>query len=425
MKISNRPSTPVAEKIARVQGLLDGVTTRWDETRILDILKSCDTQQLNQVLAGSDLVQLCSDVDDHWFGPKNKQALMRLLTQERLAELSLETRALLVNGLQVGDTDRVDEAALGNLFRGTRGADLTRLKLRIDQTGDYHDLHQLLFHDMDHSECASQILGHIAREAGPAQETKLLSDIDDTFYCNWKDTRFPKGTVYPGVRQYYKEMDAAPPGQPDDLTFVTARPDDRYGMIKNQTKKSLAQKGLREMVVLAGSVPSLFSNQLLADKKFERMGQLRQLYPEFQQVFTGDSGQGDALCGLKLNQADWPNYRATLIHDVVQSSPEERQRYREQRVYFFDTYAGAALEAHQLGLMSAQGAGRVGQAAADDFTKTAFASEQQRSDGLKELQADLDRLNVILPPDQQVKVGPLAPLSTLSMPDLPDLPNGG
>lgn len=417
--------SPAAAKIARIQNLLNGITTRWDERRILDILRQCGPQELNEVLSGTDLLQLSNDVDDHWFGPKNKQALYQLLTEERLGDLTVETRARLIHGLQAGDTHRSDERAVRNVLLGTRSGDLTALKLRIDQSEDHRDLHQLMFHDMDHTDYKQQILSHIAKEAGPAQEFKLLSDIDDTFYCNWKDQRFPKGSVYPGVRQYYKEMDAAPAGQPDDLTFVTARPDDRIGAVKRRTKKSLRQKGLGQMVVLAGSVPSLFSNEALAAKKFERMGQLNQLYPEFRLVFTGDSGQGDALCGLKLNQANWPVYSATLIHDVVQSSPEERQRYREQRVYFFDTYVGAALEAQSLGLMSRDAARRVGQAASSDFGQTAFVDEAQRSARLAELQADLDRLNQDWPPDQQVEVGPLAPLSSIPMPEIPELPNSG
>lgn len=417
--------TPAAARLAQVESLLRGWTTRWDETRILNILRGCDGTELNLVLGGVDLHQLTNDVDDHVWGPKNKETLYQLLTEQRLDELSVDTRAALILSLQTGNTHRSDERAIRNLFLGTRGAELTRLKLKLDQTDDHRDLHQLLFHDLDHSRYKAEILDHIAAQAGPAEEFKLLSDIDDTFYCNWKDERFPKGTVYPGVRQYYKEMDAARPGQGDDLTFVTARPDDRIGQVKQKTKRSLKQKGLGQMVVLAGSVASLLSNERLAEKKFQRMGELKRLYPEFCQVFTGDSGQGDALCGLKLNEANWPIYKATLIHDVVQTSPEVKDNYRRQRVYFFDTYAGAAYEAHQQGLLSLEGMRRVAQAACDDFGQTAFLDEAQRQARLVELQADLERVNSLLPADQHVKMGALPPLSSLLLPEPPTLPPGG
>ena len=417
--------SPSAAKQARVEKLMRGITNRWDEKEILSILKGCTKEELNNVLSGVNVQKLVNDVDDHLAGAQNKQALLGLLGKERVQDLTVENRAKFVSAIQAGKTRSGEERAIRNIFLATHGRDLTKLKLEIDRTDDHRDLHALLHHDIDDKGVRDSILQHIAKEAPPAEDFKLCSDIDDTFYCNWIDSRYPKGTVYPGVRTYYREMDKAQPGQPDDLTFITARPDDRIGVVKKKTKKSLKKRGLREMVVLPGDVPSLLSNERLAEKKFENMGQLRKLYPEFNLVFTGDSGQGDAICGKMLHKAAWPGYHATLIHDVKNTSPEERARYREQRVYFFDTYVGAALEAHELGLMGLDGARRVGEGAAEDFVNTAFKDEGQRQARLGELQRDLARLNALLPPEQHVKVSDLKPLSELKLPELPDLENAG
>ncbi len=415
----------VATKIGQIQSLLQGPTTRWDERKILDLLSDAPTEEINPILKGIDIPWMLEDVDDHFLGPKNSQGLLRLLCQERVSEIDIDNRARLISALQSGRTHSQEEAAIRDLICATSGAQLTELKLKLDQQESSNDLHQLVYTDIDEATYRREILTHIAEQAGPARETKLLSDIDDTFYCNWTDKRYPKATVYPGVRQYYQEMDAALPGQPDDLTFVTARPDDRIGWVKSSTKKSLRKRGLGDMVILTGSVPSLINHQAIADKKFQRMDELRHLYPEYQLVFTGDSGQGDSLCGERLHLAGWPSYKATLIHDVVDTPEAERQRYREQGVHFFDTYVGAALEAQGLGQMDLPAVRRVAEAACQDFRQTAFINEEQRQARRVELERDLAKLNQQLPPQEAVQLGSLPPLGSLKLPEPLDLPNSG
>ena len=136
----------------------------------------------------------------------------------------VQAKAALVRALQLGRTGSKDEAKILEIFLATHGPALTELKNAIEASGDHRDLLQLLWSDIDDLVIREAILAHFAKEASPTGELKVLSDIDDTFYANWKDARYPKGTIYPGVRQFYGELGG-------DLAFVTARPNDRVGLI--------------------------------------------------------------------------------------------------------------------------------------------------------------------------------------------------
>src|SRR5690606_29985050 len=160
----------------------------------------------------------------HLFGPNNKQKLRDLLCKQRVGDLGPEARAALVTALQRGRTCRQDEEAILALFVASRGLSLTALKNAVDAGGDHRDLQQLVHGDYDHADLRDALLAHlaVASDETPADDVKILSDIDDTFYCNWKDARFPKKTVYPGVRQLYLELDrgSAGGGRLGDVVFI-------------------------------------------------------------------------------------------------------------------------------------------------------------------------------------------------------------
>ncbi len=410
------------EELQEVNSLLKGHTSRWDEARILDILRGADAPKLNFLLQTVDRDQLLSDVDDHTAGPKNKTALLTLVSQDRVEDLTVETRALMVDALQRGKTRQRDERAIRNLFVATRGPQQTQLKNLVDKGDDHYDMHQLLHHDLDHQEYRQQILAHIAENASPTGHLKVMSDIDDTFYANWVDERYPKQTVYPGVRQFYAELDKRAGSDPGDQTFLTARPDDRLGKVKTATKRSLKSRGIDECAVVAGALLSLISNEAIAAKKFEGYQEYREIFPEYNTMFVGDSGQGDALLGLKIQGT--PGLEGVYIHDVKHTPQAERDDWRSKGVVFFDTYAGAAVEAHLQGVLPLEGAARVGQAAVADFAQVKFKSETQREGVREVLQRDLDRLNGFLPPDQQVSIPSVLP-DLNALPEVPveDLPH--
>lgn len=378
------------------QAKLDAITRlmssshvdRKEEGRILDILKSATPKELNYLVMKLDLHELSEAMDDRLIGPDNRKAFFQLLTHDRVGDLSVPARVALVSGLQRGETDGQEARAIRDVFLATKGAELTALKNGID-AGDFHDLQQLVFHAIDDVTVRKSILDHIAAEAKPTGEVKVLSDIDDTFYENLKDTRYPKKTVYPGVIAFYQELDRGPGAQaskPGDLAFITARPGDPLGAVETLTKKMLHDKGV-DATVLTGDLLSNLSNAQIADKKFENFTQYQQLFPEYGFTMDGDSGQGDVLFGQKMRQAMPDAVKGVFINDVVNTPPAKRAELRSQGVYLTDTYVGAATEAFKLGLISKDGLGRVIASAKDGLAKVPFTDDAQRA----ARQAELDR----------------------------------
>jgi hypothetical protein len=375
---------------------MTGHTDRREERRILDLLGETTAVELNHLLLNVNLDTLISDLDDRVIGPDHRTELLELLCVKRARELGLPVRAALVTALQKGHTHGLFERMLQALFLGLFGRELTEFKNLLDGRGNSHDLQQLLFHDIDDALLRQDILTHFQRESelAPSGENKVLSDIDDTFLANWKDTRYPPKTVYPGVLQFYRELDRGPgpvPGREGDLTFVSARPQDPLGLIEDRTLATLREHGVPSAVMLSGAFTHLLGNARIAAMKFENFSRYVQLYPEYGFVFTGDSGQGDVLFGEQI-LSTWPEQvRAVFIHDVVATPESVRQTWRDKRVFFFDTYVGAAVEAFEVGVIARDGVARVVGAAREDLARVTFASEAQLSARVLELERDIQR----------------------------------
>jgi hypothetical protein len=286
------------------------------------------------------------------------------------------------------------------LFLGLHGRELTDFKNLLDGRGSHHDLQQLLFEDVDDEAVRRDILEHLRREAEavPTGENKVLSDIDDTFLANWKDERYPKGTVYPGVLQFYRELDRGPgvlPGREGDLTFISARPMDPLGLIEDRTLTTLRAHGVGPAVMLSGAFTHLLGNARIAEKKFENFSRYVQLYPEYGFVFTGDSGQGDVLFGEQMLAVHPEAVRAVFIHDVVDTPEPVRQQWRDKRIFFFDTYVGAAVEAYAVGVIARDGVARVAQATREELERVPFPSEAQRQARRADLERDVRRAEAL------------------------------
>jgi hypothetical protein len=378
-----------------------GHTNRHDEAYILHQLSEAPTGVLSAVLERLSLSRLFGEVDDRRFlGPDRLSALYALLCVERLDELPVPVRARIVDGASRGRTGSADERAIRDVFLGTRGEALSELKNAIDTGDDHHDLQQLVYGDIDDDDVRSEILDHIQAEAAsvPRREVKVLSDIDDTFYCNWKDERFPKKTVYPGVRQLYIELDRGPhiePGRMGDIAFVTARPRDRPGFVERLTHQTLRELGVADPTVLAGSFRALHSNEAIAKRKLRNFREYAALFPEYGFVFVGDSGQGDAGFGAAMREHDPERVRAILIHDVVDTPTETRRSWAARGVTFFDTYVGAGIEAHALGLIETRGVVRIAEAALDELAQIAFDDEGACAPRRAELERDVARARAI------------------------------
>ena len=345
---------------ALIRALVEGRTDRTEEERLLGLLRNASAPDLNEVLSSVDTGNLVSSLDDRPLGPDHRTALRRLLTEERLAELSVPARAALLYGLQKGRTDRDDEEAIARVFAATSGAELTRLKNAVNMRLDSHDLEGLVYRDVDDDEIRARILAHIAAESAAVSpgKAKVLSDIDDTVFCALHDGRYPKGTLYPGVLALLDALDRGPTGEPfstGDLTFVTARPADALGLIENHTRSALRKAGIAQSSVLTGSFLALHTRDAMAARKLANIAHYRALFSEYRLLWLGDSGQGDVAVGERLLQ-DFPEHLdVVLIHDVVDTPASERADRAAQGIHFFDTYVGAAAVALDRGLVSRGG----------------------------------------------------------------------
>ncbi|REG20715.1 uncharacterized protein DUF2183 [Archangium gephyra] len=379
---------------------MTGHTDRSEERRILELFIGATAAELNHLLLNVDLDVLFGDVDDRVVGPDNLTALLELLCVKRAPELGLPVRAALITALQKGETPGLAERMVRALFLGLRGRELSEFKNLLDGRGNSHDLQQLLFHDVDDGSIRQDILTHIQREAAaaPSGENKVLSDIDDTFLANWKDTRYPPKTVYPGVLQFYRELDRGPgviPGREGDLTFISARPQDPLGLIEDRTLATLREHGVSSAVMLSGAFTHLLGNSRIATMKFENFSRYLQLYPEYGFVFTGDSGQGDVAFGERMLTEHPESVRAVFIHDVVETPESVRMTWRAKRIFFFDTYIGAAVEAFEVGVIARDGVARVARAAREDLERVPFTSDSQRQSRVAELERDSRRAEAI------------------------------
>ena len=305
-----------------------------------------------------------------------------------LASLSLAQRAGAVTALQEGPTVEREERAIAKVLLATQGAELTALKDLVD-VGDHHDMVELVFDDIDDAQVRAQVLAHISAQApgAPRADLKVLSDIDDTLKASLNDARFPKGTVYPGVRQFYRELDLGPAGTGDDgdLGFLTARPE-LEGLGEDLwTRKSLADLGLPRVSILSGDIAGLLGHDAMAAKKTENFEAFHAVFPEHPVVFIGDSGQGDEAAGRQMLAKAPEHVPAVFIHDLDGTKPKGG----EDVLVFFDTYVGAAVVAHARGLIGNEGLARVAAAALQELDAVPFDDPAKRKSAQEMLQKDL------------------------------------
>lgn len=155
--------------------------------------------------------------------------------------------------------------------------------------------------------------------------------------------------------------------------------------------------------------------------KVQTFLEYQQLYSECTSVFFGDNGQGDLWCAEQLGlrktggekgDSDEFQVEACFIHEVIPRSAqlssldrgltqEEKEKEWEQRgIYFHFTYVGAAINAYEHGLISAEGLARVGTAAVEDMLRMWVEHNDSPHDWPAlgaELNEDVQQANSLLP----------------------------
>ncbi|MEL4356777.1 MULTISPECIES: phosphatase domain-containing protein [unclassified Luteococcus] len=357
---SPKATDPHGAALELVRELLSHRTREHDEQRILSLVQELPSEQLNELLDERGAERLVQALDNRIVGPDNHRALLEILVDRRSGELELHATAALIHALQTGRTSTDEERRIADLICQLHGQELTHLKNIINLRNDHHDLEGLVFIDIDDDGVRQRILDHISSEGQDLStgEAKVLSDIDDTVFCKLHDKRYPRGTLYPGVLAFQEALDRGPDDDPTslgDLTFVTARPGDFFGLVENHSRESLKKAGIADLSLMSGSLFNLFTLDSMAGKKLENIDHYIKLFPEYRMTFMGDSGQGDVKVGEKLWESYGGAMDAVFIHDVVATPDEKRAEYASRKIWFHDTYVGAANKALELGLISAAG----------------------------------------------------------------------
>ena len=319
------------------------------------------------------------------------------------------------------------------LLRSVAPEDLTRFKCALEYGGDYKDLVEYVFHDIDDTECRARIIDYL--RTAPAQiGVKVLSDVDDTMYANLIDERYPQKTLYPGVLEFYDSVKHEPfPLPAIPVTTLSARPNPVAGRLEEAsltrlaefTKGRLGPSGLSGALFSStvGTVETVLRAELdlLSDEvphgqedaigtvKFKNFGKFATVYPEYRYVFVGDSGQADALTAhLMVTETSGEGSArvvTTFIHDLRRSPTDERSASPAFRrlpsdvlvtrtsatgrgVIVFRNYIEAAVIAHAHSptlndVVTAEGLARITRAALEQFRAIDFRGKEESRERLR------------------------------------------
>ncbi|MDO5682165.1 MAG: hypothetical protein Q4G46_04970 [Propionibacteriaceae bacterium] len=366
-----------------------------DGEAVLRLLRDASVDDLNAMLGEVSGPEVFAGVD-----PGHQAELTELLGRERRDELTAPILAKVVHGLQSRRRTALRDAVLVEIMVSRQGDELTRLKNYVNTAENHQDLEDLVFVDLLPAD-RGRVLDHIAAEAHGrvVKDPKVLSDIDDTVFCKLHDRRWPRGMIYPGVLPLLEALDSGCDDAPfdrGDLTFVTSRPADAWGLVENWSRSSLNKAGVSRLSVLSGTLRALVSKEAMASRKMQNIAHYRQLFPEYELVFLGDSGQGDVLVAGQLMSDPTAAMRLVLIHDVIGTPQETRDAHAERGVHFHDTYVGAAVIAFEHRLISAAGLGQVAKEAVGAFQRTRWDSVTQRGRMRAWFERDLARVDELL-----------------------------
>lgn len=356
---------------------------------------------LNELLQAIDVptLLLC--------GPRT---VVAQLSEEALDKNLLDpfTKAILLNALQKVGITTFRTKAVRRLILSCDAAELKELKSALDSTGDYFNLHKLIYSDL-REPVRSELISYLQkqalelRNAGAAVGVKILSDIDDTVLCSGGtfpagcDKRLPKKMLYPGFATFLRELDCSfTASEPcSNVVFLSARPHIYKDISEQKTFRTVQQ--LFQQAVLH-TIPSLLSGSLRIgfgavvkrlfchSDAWEDVGRFKNtvfqeyacLYREYDFIFCGDNGQGDLLAGqLMMEGPEEDRPIAILIHQVVDPEKSLTLDGKEpntatlaaQGIFLHQTYVGAALALHRAfpKLISVRQLQCVAECAQDDF----------------------------------------------------------
>ena len=387
------------------------------EKKLIRMYSDCTQQELNFLVTHS-LALIMYKIKDHkWWNRKYRTQFIETLTERRISELTVHSRCILVDALQIMKLSAHPKAEIyvKNIFLKTVGDNLSELKCLSDSKGDFQSMHKLIYFDIKSDDIRQAILDHIKNQArvqkahmrlrttqsrrrGIYAWRKVLSDVDDTLLCSGGaypagvDQSIPRKILYPGVLGFYRELDLGDTG-PDEwdsqrtgnLVFLSARPHvysdiserNMYDMLNNL---QLTRGLYTSPSLLCGSIRTgaqyMLNNSMepLALKKVESFKQYADLYAEFEFILIGDNGQGDVRAAELIHEDSLyrGNFKRAYMHKVKPLSEthclkESTKTMDCPFICYFTTYVEAAIDAYEHDLIRIGGLRQIAVESVKDF----------------------------------------------------------
>jgi len=210
------------------------------------------------------------------------------------------------------------------------------------------------------------------------KKVEVFSDVDDTIkaagtnFVAGCDTRWPGGSIYAGMPQFYLELSRGVKEieDPINIGIVSARPEKLGNKFPDVEKELHAASKNSNLVENWGDIKKILPGQIednlhihaekrfkdYAETKFKNVRKYSEESPDLCIIFIGDNGQGDQLAGVKM-LSEIPDVVAVFIHNVTANPPLKVDENAD--VYIFKTYPEAALIAFNKGFISKEGVRRV------------------------------------------------------------------
>jgi Phosphatidate phosphatase APP1, catalytic domain len=431
------------------------------ELNILELLRSMPRDQLNYAISNSDIALILYKVKDRDLmrissSHGRRTAILKLMCEDRLEELTVGAKATLIDALQRLRLTAHPNAPqwVAQILKHTAGSELTRLKTVVDNKGTANNMHKLIFRDIADDTMRADILAHFQHQADLWREAherflrfapdeqplrKILSDVDDTLlssggmYPAGCDRRLPRHVLYPGVLALYRELDLGPQvhgewkqGVPGNLAFLSARPHVYKDVSEKKTYKKfdmlMRTRNLHAMpTLLAGSLHSgleMFRGDFgpMARKKYTNFAEFAQIYPECNFVWMCDNGQGDVMAAELMHEHVGSRLEVAYVHRVqaVERTPgyddDALERWKSKNIVLVNTYLEAALDAFHRRLISIEGLQRIATQAREElqviFEKHSFVPTDEELRRW-EFNSDLAAVNKCLQEHKQHTVPPI------------------
>lgn len=335
-------STDLPPCLDEIKTILAGRTGSKEEERLLSLLRPLPDHELSAVLNQLDHNRLLKALDDRRWGPKSRKEFLRILP--RATTLELSSKASLIRALAGNSGELRAEESIRELFLSETEEKLTELKLAVDCSTDGRDLLHIISNLINSADIRYDIVSHFQNAATSQKAMRVVSDIDDTLFSSLHDFRYPRGTVYPGALELLGAVSSFPP------VFLTARPELMASLFERLTHSQLRSCGIERCTVLSGRVGGLFGHQRMAGQKARTLTSYAELYPEFEFIFLGDSGQGDLVMAETLLSKKRRIIKNAFIHKLAEGQPGSQSS--NSSVFHFSDYAELARILKDLNLLT-------------------------------------------------------------------------